>query len=168
MSKIINNTAPTGVVSRGPSLPRKPTSEEIRAFAKQIQKMKERDSELIVGIFENRECPGQAVNFNIKLYPGEDFVSYRLEDGQRYQIPRGVARHLNNNCFYTEYKHLQGDSPIDGGHPVQMALPVNDGRRPNAERYQARRKIHRYAFRSLEYLDEDMSPVDIVEVTKAV
>lgn len=143
--------------------PKKITREEL---ARQISKMRERDSEMVTGIFKNHENPATAggrgsVVFAYKYYPGDDYVTYELCDGERYQLPRGVARHLNNNCFYREYQHLPGEygeSGIRGG--------VSDGRL-KSQSMQMSRKVHRYAFHSLEYMDDDpeMMPTNLTEVT---
>src|SRR5690606_36625164 len=81
----------------------KRTKEEV---ARWIAQMRERDSEMVAGIFQNKENPGGSVSFSFKLYPGDDFVQYEFLDGERYLIPRGVARHLNNDCYTMEYKHI--------------------------------------------------------------
>lgn len=134
--------------------------------SKQISKMRERDSEMVTGIFKNLENPGVngskgSLSFGYKAYPGDDYVFYELWDGERYTIPRGVARHLNNNCYYKEYQHLQGEEGITGVRGAQ-----GDGRL-RTQHMQAARKIHRFEFRSLEFMDDDieMQPVDLVEVT---
>lgn len=134
--------------------------------AKQIAKMRERDAEMVTGIFKNLENPGVngslgSVSFGFKKYPGDDYVFYELHDGERYTIPRGVAHHLNNNCYYKEYRHLPGEDGITGVRGAQ-----GDGKL-RTQHMQAARKIHRFEFRSLEFMDDDieMRPADIIEVT---
>jgi hypothetical protein len=132
-------------------------------MAKQIQRMKERDSELVTGTFKNLEQQGCSVRFQYKAYPGDDFTSYELIDGEKYTLPRGVARHLNNDCYYKEYKHLPGEFGDTG---VRGA--INDGRL-NAANMQTCRKVHRYAFMSLDFTDDAaMYPSEIVEVTMKI
>lgn len=135
-------------------------------FGKQIERMRARDAELVTGVFKNLENPAVngskgSVQFSYKMYPGEENEIYELWDGERYTLPRGVARHLNNNCFYREYQHLPGEfgqTGIRGGAP--------DGKL-KTQTMQASRKVHRYAFHSLDFMDDDaeMMPADIVEVT---
>lgn len=137
----------------------KMTKEE---FAKQIRKLRDRDSEMVTGIFKNLETPGGGARFMYKQYPGDDFVAYELFDGQAYRIPRGVARHLNNNCFYWEYQHMNGESGEQG-----LRLSPVDARMGKTDSYTTRRKVHRFAFHSLEYMEEE-APVDIVEVSKNI
>jgi hypothetical protein len=137
------------------------TNAEKAAFKKKLEKLQERDSEMVTGIFKNLENPGGSVQFNYKCYEGEDYLAYELRDGERYVLPRGVARHLNTNCYYKEYKHLGGEFGETG-----IRAGFNDGRL-RGDKMQASRKIHRYAFHSLEFMDDelDMKPSNLVEVT---
>lgn len=144
-------------------VPKKISREEL---SRQIQKMRDRDAEMVTGIFKNNENPASSggrgsVSFGYKAYPGDEYEFYELCDGERYSLPRGVARHLNNNCFYKEYKHLPGEFGEQGIRGAQ-----GDGRL-QSNSLQSARKIHRYAFHSLEYMDDDvdMYPSNLVEVT---
>jgi len=135
-------------------------------LARQIKRMRDRDAELVTGIFRNRENPASAggrgmVLFNFKAYPGDPFETYELFDGERYELPRGVARHLNTNCFYKEYQHLPGEFGAQG---VRGAAA--DGKY-KSHNLQMAKKIHRYEFVSLEYMDDDpdMMQSGLVEVT---
>ena len=143
--------------------PKKISKEDL---ARQINRLRERDSEIVYGVFKNLENPATAggrgtVTFGFKKYDGDEYRFYELMDGERYHIPRSVAHHLNNNCFYREYQHLSGEYGEQGVRGAANA----DGRL-HANNMQTSRKIHRYAFHSLEYMDDDpdMSPVDLVEV----
>lgn len=136
-------------------------------LARQIKKMRDRDAELVTGIFKNLENPATAggrgaVLFSYKYYPNDENVIYELLDGERYRLPRGVARHLNNNCFYREYQHLPGEFGQQG-----IRTGINTDGRLQTNSFQQSRKVHRYAFHSLEYMDDDvdMYPSNLVEVT---
>ncbi len=144
--------------------PKKISREEL---AKQIRKMRDRDSEMVTGVFKNLENPATnggrgAVVFSYKFYPGQENEVYELCDGERYTLPRGVARHLNNNCFYKEYQHLPGEFGQTG-----IRTATNADGRLQSNSYQMAKKVHRYAFHSLEYMDDDadMYPSNLVEVT---
>jgi hypothetical protein len=144
--------------------PKKVTRDEL---SKQIKKMRDRDSEMVTGIFKNIENPATnggrgSVVFSYKYYPGDENAIYELFDGERYTLPRGVARHLNNNCFYREYQHLPGESGVQG---VRGGLSADGRMQTNT--LQMAKKVHRYAFHSLEYMDDDvdMYPSNLVEVT---
>lgn len=152
------------VKSAHQTTPKKISRDEL---AKQIKKMRDRDAEMVTGIFKNLENPATnggrgSVIFSYKYYPGDENEVYELWDGERYTLPRGVARHLNNNCFYKEYQHLQGEfgqQGIRGGCNTDGRLQTNS--------LQAAKKVHRYAFHSLEYMDDDadMYPSNLVEVS---
>jgi len=150
----------TAAQARAPKI----TKEEL---ARQIKKMRDRDAEMVTGIFKNLENPATnggrgSVLFNYKMYPGDEFQAYELWDGERYTIPRGVARHLNNNCFYREYQHLPGEQGIQG-----VRQGFNADGRLQSQNMQLSKKVHRYAFHSLEYMDDDvdMYPASLTEVT---
>lgn len=137
-------------------------------LARQIKKLRDRDAEMVTGVFKNLEAPAMggakgAVCFGYKAYPGDEYIFYELWDGERYTLPRGVARHLNNNCFYREYQHLPGEFGQEG---IRGGQGAPDGRL-KAHTMQMAKKVHRYAFHSLEYMDDDMDmrPSGLVEVT---
>lgn len=134
---------------------------------KQIAKMRDRDAEMVTGIFKNLEAPAQngslgMLQFGFKKYPGDEFAFYEFHDGERYTIPRAVAHHLNNNCYHKEYAHLPGEYGQQG---IRTGFPDESGRlQKNAP--QMAKKIYRFNFSSLEYMDDDldMYPADLVEV----
>ena len=135
-------------------------------LAKQLKKRRDRDEEVVTGIFKNLENPatngsGGSLVFSYKYYAGPNEV-YELFDGERYSLPRGVARHLNNSCYYKEYTQ-QGH---EGGQGIRGALNP-DGRLVTKNSLQIAKKVHRFAFHSLEYMDDDvdMYPSNLVEVT---
>lgn len=145
-------------------LRKKITRDEV---VKTIKRMRDRDAELVSGIFKNLENPATSGSrgnlcFGYKIYPGDENIVYNLFDGERYIIPRGVARHLNNGCYYKEYKHIPGEQGQQG---VRSGYDPK-GRYNPLSSIQVARKVHRYAFHSLEYMDDDydMYPADIVEV----
>lgn len=120
--------------------------------ARWIAEMRERDSEMVAGIFQNKENPGGSVSFSLKIYPGDDFVPYEFLDGERYLIPRGVARHLNNNCYTMEYQHIDDKSGEIGGLRSAIRTQGLNSKTTMA----AHKKKHRFAFLPLEFMDDDM------------
>ena len=166
--KDMNMSFNTGIsgVYRQATIKRLTTSKEREEFRKKIEKMRERDSELVTGIFKNMENPGGSIEFNIKLYPGDDYVRYHLIDGERYQIPRGVAKHISKNCFVKEYKNM-GMQNFNGSR-VQHA--THDGSLGGTPTWQVESKRYRFSFQSLEYMDDgaDFNQNDIAQVKLAV
>lgn len=108
--------------------------------------LRDKDREKVKGLFQFHECPGSTLSFVVRLHKGDPIENYSLVDGGVYEIPLGVARHLNKNGWY----------PV---HRYQM----DEGGKPTVE---IGEKRHRYSFRSLDFMaPEDLQePVDIVTV----
>jgi len=139
----------------------KMSKEEVK---KDIARCRARDNELVTGIFTNLERPGNPIKFGLKLYPGDDFIFYHLLHGEKHRIPRGVARHVNTNCHYIEYLNLKDEF----GRETNQKAGINDGRLNSNANMTARRKVPRFSFTSLEYMDIDddwdKKPSNLVEV----
>jgi|SRR5882672_4755 len=132
---------------------------------KKIKSMRDRDAETLVGIFRNFEHRSNAGStgtllFSFKMYPGEENAMYELQDGERYALPRGVVRHIKNNCYWKEYVQLPGEM----GRGMQQGVP--DGKYVT-KNMQASRKVHRFGFDSLEFMDDDhdLKVANLIEVT---
>jgi len=69
---------------------------------------RERDLQLVKGIFQNKETRGGTVSFPFRKYKEDDVVNYTFTDGQHYTIPLMVANHLNQNCFQEVHSHCVG------------------------------------------------------------
>jgi hypothetical protein len=150
---------------------KKMTRDQLKAHVKSLR---DKDNELVTGVFqnlENRATGGSkgALVFSYKAYAGDPYEFYELHDGERYQLPRGVVRHLNTNCFYREYHHLNnaalGGNNVAGDTPLRVGV-ASDGRLQK-QQYQASRKVHRFAFHNLEYMEDDgdMAQTNLIEVT---
>lgn len=119
-------------------------------LAKKLQSIKERDHEMVTGIFNYREKPKGKLCFTFQKYADDNNKKYELVDGQRYRIPRMVAKHLNQNCYYVEYSRLGGAFATTDMH---MAGTGNESTYANMY---AVNKMHRTEFRSLEFMDDDL------------
>ena len=138
----------------------------VEDVAKNIPNWRDRDAELVTGIFKNNECPGMPAEFMFKAYPGDEYKEWYFSDGEKYNIPRGIARHLNSGCCYNEYKLLPNET---GQFGTRQAV-VSDGSRRQNDTMQVQKKIYRYSFQSLEFQDDDLDLVQskLVQVTKAI
>lgn len=128
--------------------------------AKKIEAARERDNELVTGIFRYIEHPKGTLRFRFKRYAQDEFKAYDLRDGEKYKLPRMVARHLNNGVHYLDYKRLDNQMGEFGIH-----AGINDGSLQCPERMQVTTKVPRCEFRSLEFMDDDLTPSSLVEVT---
>ena len=153
-----------------------PTKEEIKKMTREevqalIRRMRDKDAELITGVFHNYETPNSvdsmgAVRFVYAAYPGETLDSYELWDGHRYSLPRGLVRRLKNECYVPIRERV--NDPIAAQQGVLQA--VSDGRlkNPNVEMKIVRKK-HRFGFSILDYMDyeteQEMKPANVLQVT---
>lgn len=153
----------------------------VAEVGKKISAMREKDNELVSGIFRFLEHPKGILRFKFKKYAGDEYKAYELVDGMAYRLPRMVVKHLNNNCHYLDYKHLPGEN---GAFGIRTASDRTDSGRSVAGGIQSRfgsgemrtsyndltvaTKVHRCEFRPLEFMDQDLDlfPSNLVEVTK--
>lgn len=108
------------------------TEEEKKKSSALIEKHKKEDARLVKGVFKNIESAGGDVEFAYHKYPGESTKVYHLIDGQEYDLPFGVAKHINQQCKYKKSKHLVD---VDGNRTIT-----------------ADKAIERYQFVSTEFM----------------
>ncbi len=115
---------------------------------KNLKKKRDKYREKVRGKFLFFEVPGGTLPFVYREFKGDPIEKYQFTDGEVYEIPLGVARHLNMNGHYPEYGYV----PQEAG--VQASIYNGFGQ------YAARitRKVHRFAFQSLQFLDVDDLP----------
>ena len=74
------------------------------------------ESKLVKGVFRCHEPRGGSVKFYFKKYKWDPVKEYTLVDGEQYEIPLAVARHLNQNCSYQRHSHVldkNGNPSVD-------------------------------------------------------
>jgi len=105
-----------------------------------LRYLRDRDRELVKGIFRYHEVPGGVVMFSIRLWKEDQVEDFTLKDGEVYTLPLGVARHLNKNCWYPVHAYASDEN----GKQVQKIS----------------QKVRRMSFQSLEFTDmDDLTPV---------
>lgn len=120
------------------------TKEEVTKRKANLKYQRDKDREKVKGIFKFYEVPGGSMSFVYKKYKEDDVESFTMVDGQIYEIPLGVAKHLNKNGWYPKHKHsvdMNGNPIIDVGS-----------------------KVRRFGFQSLEFITEE----DLTEEGKSV
>lgn len=73
-----------------------------------LYRMWKEESRLVKGVFRCREPEGGSVTFPFRKYKWDQTKWYTLVDGETYEIPLAVARHLNANCSYPVHSHILG------------------------------------------------------------
>jgi len=129
------------------------TKKEVKEPKKPNYKyLRDKDREMVKGIFRFHECPGGVMSFVVKIWKEDPVERYDLVDGQVYTIPLGVAKHLNKNCAYPEYSYIKsGDNKTFGGYS-------HDG-----QVMKVSKMTRRCSFQSLEFID----PQDIGEANNS-
>lgn len=106
-----------------------------RELAAKLAYQRDKDREIVKGIFRFYEVPGAMLSFPYKAYKGDEVARYDLVDGEVYSLPLGVARHLNKSGWYPIHAHTQAE---DGKPAMKIG-----------------QKVRRYGFQSLEFVDID-------------
>lgn len=102
---------------------------------KSLKYQRDKDREMVKGIFRFFEVPGGVLEFSYKAYREDPVEKFTMHDGQMYTIPLGVAKHLNKNMWYP----IHGYKITEDGKSSQF---INQ-------------KVRRCSFQSLEFVDID-------------
>lgn len=103
--------------------------------AKAMESMRKKDNKIVKGVFRCFEPRGGNMTFSFKKYAGDEVLHYDMTDGDTYDIPLMVAKHLNNNCWYPKHAHV-----LDANGKASVGVG---------------RKVHRCTFESLEFQFDD-------------
>jgi len=76
--------------------------------ADEIEKMRQDANRTVKGVFRCHEPRGGEVTLVWKEYKGDPIRRWTLRDGQEYELPIGLAKHLNKNCCYSVHGHILG------------------------------------------------------------
>lgn len=116
---------------------------------KDLKYQRDKDREMVRGIFRFFEVPGGNMSFSFRKYREDEIETFSLNDGEIYTIPRGVAHHLSNNCWYPEHAYKQDEQ----GRPSMMVS----------------KKRRRCSFEPLDFMDvselNELTPSNIETVT---
>lgn len=97
------------------------------------------ERKIVRGIFRFHEVPGGQMEFMYRKYKGDPLEKFSMKDGEVYEVPLGVARHLNTNCWYPLYGHNDKAQQEVAG---SAALSVKE-------------KIRRCSFQSLDFVEQE-------------
>lgn len=106
---------------------------------KDMKYNRDKDREMVKGIFRFHECPGSTMSFVFRAYKEDPVEKFEMIDGHSYTVPLGVAKHLNKNGWYPVHAHMTNE---DGSVSMKVG-----------------QKVRRFSFQSLEFIEtEDLSP----------
>ena len=113
------------------------TQKETPKSKKSFTYQRDKDREIVKGVFKFYEVPCGKMSFVYKAHKGDQVQRYDLIDGTIYSIPLGVARHLNKNGWYPVHSYALDDAGV-------ASMKIGQKKR-------------RFGFQSLEFVDiEDM------------
>lgn len=110
----------------------------------------QRDQNLqkVKGIFKYYEVPGGTVSFVFREFKEDQVERYDFVDGETYDIPLGVAKHLTKRGWYPVHEHIKTES----GTSMRVGS-----------------KVQRFGFHSLEFVDiEDLTPEPDIATVESV
>lgn len=127
-------------------------------LVKKLEEQREKDHELVTGLFKFEEHRGGTLHFRFKKHPRDPYTQYELKDGQKYRIPRMVAVHLNTNVHYLKYNHLDKDLGEGGIHHAVRAgqSRFSDGTHASTRNMYSVEKVKRCQFIPLEFNTDDL------------
>ncbi len=94
-------------------------------MAKKLKIERDKDREMVKGVFKYYEVPGGRVDFCFKKYEEDPVEKYEFIDGHVYTIPLGVAKHVNTRKYpIHEYGRNEDGSPLQriGQYVSRMAF----------------------------------------------
>lgn len=88
----------------------------------ELRKIREKDNKVVKGVFRCFEPRGGSITFVFKKHKGDSVLKYTMVDGETYDIPLMVAKHLNQGCSYPIHSHVldaNGNPSVEVGKKVQ-------------------------------------------------
>lgn len=111
------------------------SSLEKKDLKKDLKHQRDKDRQMVKGVFKDYEVPGGSMGFVFRKYKEDPIERYDMVDGHVYTIPLAVAKHLNSNCSYPIHGYAMD---ADGNKTARVS-----------------EKVNRYGFQSLEFMDID-------------
>jgi hypothetical protein len=123
----------------------KEVKKEEKMTPAKLRYMRDKDREIVKGIFRFYEVPGGSLSFYFRKYKEDNVERFDMIDGMTYSVPLGVAKHLNTSGSY----------PVHAYQTDERGIPhMHIGKR-----------VRRYGFQSLEFIDiDDLSEIGSPEM----
>jgi hypothetical protein len=113
-------------------------------LAEYKDKIMERDTTMVTGIFRDLEIPGSIRKIPFRLENNRGIEHKYFMDGQEYTIPYAWALHLDQGCNKFEYQELS-NSVMRDSQSAPVRAGVSNGRYGH-DKMMARVSIPRFAF----------------------
>ena len=116
---------------------KKPVEKQDPTVLAALDDKRAEEQKMVRGIFRFHEVPGGQMDFVYRKYKGQPLEKYSMKDGEVYEVPLGVARHLNTNCWY----------PVYGFSEKSQAVVADNALMSIKE------KVRRCSFQSLDFVE---------------
>ena len=90
------------------------TAVQKAASAEKIKKMQKDGEKMVKGMFEFSDAQGGWLDFSYRFYPGEPIRTVHITHGEIIDIPKDLAKHLNN--VYKKIRMMRENA--DGGQDI--------------------------------------------------
>lgn len=127
-------------------------------FEEYMKAEQQKDEQLVCGVFRNLEHDGVGAKIVRKKYANHTLLPWNFIDGHTYSIPIYLAKHINQECYYTIYENIRNPLMINDATQLNNMANRNNDANPYATMKIARKK-HRYAFYPLDYGAQGMDIV---------
>ncbi len=78
---------------------------EVKDTKEKLKKLHKEDSRIVKGSFICHEPKGGSVTFSYRKYRQDPVKKYTLKDGETYELPVGVAKHVND-CGWDVHSNI--------------------------------------------------------------
>lgn len=84
----------------------KPEADPTAPMCDKFEEMRKKDARIVKGRFIDNELKGGTVSFFFRKWKGDQVTKYDLTDGEEYELPVAVIKHLVEGCYQTEDSYL--------------------------------------------------------------
>jgi hypothetical protein len=116
------------------------TTKKEKVVKPNFEYLRDKDAQVVRGKFIFHEVPGGVLKFPFRKWKGDPIKTYTLKDGEIYEIPLGLAKHLNKECKYPVHSYAMEEDK-------SLKSIIGNW-------------VRRCSFQSLEFVEiEDLTPV---------
>lgn len=72
----------------------------------EMEKRRKESNRMVKGVFRCHEPRGGNVTLCWREFKGDPVRRFSMFDGVEYEVPAGLAKHLNTNCNYNVHSHI--------------------------------------------------------------
>ena len=117
--------------------------------APDLEYLRAKEGQLVKGKFTFHEIHGGVLDFVFRKFKYDPIEKYSLKDGEIYELPYRVAKHLNENVSYPVYDYKKENSTTSKKAARGLVSSTSE-KETNIE---VTAKVNRCSFSNLEFFD---------------